>query len=311
MGERLAFVFPGQGSQYVGMGKSLQEISPRAREMFSLANQTLGLDLRALCMEGPEEALRLTENTQPAILLVSAMAAGLLRERGITPVIAAGHSLGEYSALVAAGALSLEDALVLVRKRGQFMREATPPGMGAMAALIGLSVEAVEEICFKARDGEVLQPANLNGADQVVIAGHAGAVERAIRLAKEAGAARAVLLQVSAPFHCALMEPAAQRLAVELDRIPLGNLAFPVVANVSARPMTTGAEARSALKAQVCAPVRWLETMDTILGQEVERIVEVGPGRVLSGLFKRHHRHLKVANVEDAASLERALEGLP
>jgi len=311
MGERLAFVFPGQGSQYVGMGKSFQETSPQAREMFALANRTLGLDLQALCLEGPEEELRLTENTQPAILLVSAVAAHLLRERGLTSVIAAGHSLGEYSALVAAGALSLEDALVLVRKRGQFMREATPPGVGAMAAVIGLSAEAVDQICAKAGDGEVVQPANFNSSEQVVIAGHAGAVERAISLVKETGTARAVPLPVSAPFHCALMEPAAKRLANELDRVQFGELAFPVVANVSARPITTGAEARNALKAQVCAPVRWLETMDVILGQEVDRIVEVGPGRVLSGLFKRHNRHLKVANVEDAASLERALEGLP
>lgn len=310
MGARLAFVFPGQGSQYVGMGKSLLESYAPARDLFALADRVLGLDLRRLCLEGPEESLRLTENTQPAILLVSAVAASLLREKGLTPVVAAGHSLGEYSALVAAGTLSLEDALSLVRKRGRFMQEATPPGMGAMAAVLGLNRQAVAELCERAKEEEVLQPANLNGADQVVIAGHTAAVERAVALAKEAGAKRALLLPVSAPFHCALMQPAADRLAPELDGVRFADPLFPVVANASARPVTQGAEARSALKAQVCSPVRWTETMEYILDQGVDRVIEVGPGRVLSGLFKRHDRRLAVYNVEDAASLRTALEGL-
>lgn len=283
---KTAFLFPGQGSQYAGMGKSLYVCHAAARSIFEQADEALGFSLSKLCFEGPEEALKLTENTQPALLTVSVAAFAVLREKGVEPDYVAGHSLGEYSALVAAGALEFADAVRLVRNRGRYMQQAVPPGVGAMAALLRLPADKLEGVLAEAAQGEIVSAANLNSPDQVVIAGHAGAVQRAIELAKAAGARRAVLLPVSAPFHCALMKPAQECLAADLEKTLFHDLKYPLVNNWQAKEIRTAAEAREGLYQQVPNPVRWADSIRYLAGQGVEQCVEVGAGGVLTGLLR-------------------------
>ena len=300
----IAFVFPGQGSQRVGMGRALADAFPECRAVFEEADATLGESLSRVCFEGPEEQLRLTENTQPAILTVSVAAARLLATRGIVPVMAAGHSLGEYSAHVAAGTLAFADAVQTVRRRGRYMQEAVPVGHGAMAAILGLDGESVARACEEAAEGDVVAPANLNAPGQVVIAGTTAAVARAGERAKALGAKRIVPLPVSAPFHCALMQPAQDRLAPELRALSVRAPSVPVVANVDAAPKTDGQSAVDALVRQVSAPVRWEEVVRTLASAGVRAYVEVGPGTVLSGLVRKIDRTARVANLEAPSDLD-------
>ncbi|HEY7746380.1 MAG TPA: ACP S-malonyltransferase [Desulfuromonadales bacterium] len=301
----IAFVFPGQGSQYPGMGKDLADNFPAARQVFEEANDALGFDLAALCYTGPEDELKLTTNTQPAILTVSTAALKVLeQESGLRPAYVAGHSLGEYSALVAAGALSFVDAVRTVRQRGAFMQEAVPVGVGAMAAILGLDTVELEAVCQEAAQGQVVSPANYNSPGQVVIAGHATAVERAIELAKAKGAKRAMPLPVSAPFHCSLMLPAGERLREELAGIAVGSLRTPVVTNVEAAPNCDADRVKELLVAQVSAPVRWEESVQKMADLGVERFIEIGPGKVLAGLIKRIAKGAAAQSVEDVAGLK-------
>ncbi|MGA2769269.1 MAG: ACP S-malonyltransferase [Bryobacteraceae bacterium] len=286
MPPKIAFLFPGQGSQFAGMGKALADAYAAARRIFEEADEAAGFPLSRLCFEGPEDRLKLTENTQPALLTVSMAAFEVLQERGFAPDYVAGHSLGEYSALVAAGSLRFADAVRLVRKRGQYMQEAVPPGVGAMAALLKLPEGRLDGVLEQAAQGEVVSAANLNSPDQTVIAGHAAAVARAIELAKAAGARRAVLLPVSAPFHCALMKPAQERLRADLDATDFRDLSRPLVNNWQAREIRTGAEAREGLYQQVPNPVRWLESIRQMAGLGIGHFVEVGAGGVLTGLLR-------------------------
>jgi [acyl-carrier-protein] S-malonyltransferase len=297
-------VFPGQGSQRVGMGQALAQTFPECRAVFEEADDALGAPLSRVCFEGPDEQLRLTENTQPAILTVSVAAARLLASRGIAPAMAAGHSLGEYSAHVAAGTLAFGDAVRTVRRRGRYMQEAVPVGQGAMAAILGLEGAAVAQACREAADGDVVAPANLNAPGQVVIAGTAAAVARAGERAKALGAKRVVPLPVSAPFHCALMQPAQDRLAPELRALPVKPPSMPVVANVDAAPKTDGPSAIDALVRQVSAPVRWEEVVRTLASAGIRAYVEVGPGTVLSGLVRKIDREARVANLEAPSDLD-------
>jgi [acyl-carrier-protein] S-malonyltransferase len=300
-----AIVFPGQGSQAPGMGKDLAEKFAVARQVFEEADDALGFAISRLCFDGPAEDLQLTENTQPAILTVSVAAFRALRENGIdAPAFVAGHSLGEYSALVASGALSLSDAVRTVRARGRYMQEAVPVGTGAMAAVIGGDLEAIERICAEASQGQVCSIANINAPNQIVIAGNTEAVDRAVELLS--GVARKVVkLKVSAPFHCALMKPAQDRLAVDLERLNFDGPAMPVVTNVDARATTAPDELREALVRQVSAPVRWVESMQLLISHGVDTFIEAGPGKVLSGLMRQVNRDVKMLNVEDAASLQK------
>jgi [acyl-carrier-protein] S-malonyltransferase len=301
----IAFVFPGQGSQYPGMGKDLAENFPVARQVFEEANDALGFDLAALCYNGPEDELKLTTNTQPAILTVSVAVLKVLeQESGLRPAYVAGHSLGEYSALVAAGSLTFADAVRTVRQRGAFMQEAVPVGVGAMAAILGLDPAELEAVCQEAAQGQVVSPANFNSPGQVVIAGHATAVERAIELAKTKGAKRAMPLPVSAPFHCALMVPAGERLREVLSRVAVGPLRAPVVTNVEAAPNSDAGRVRELLVAQVSAPVRWDESVQKMTELGVERFIEIGPGKVLAGLIKRIAKGAAAQSVEDVAGLK-------
>jgi [acyl-carrier-protein] S-malonyltransferase len=283
---KIAFLFPGQGSQFAGMGKALADTWPAARRVFEEAEDALGFPLSRLSFEGPEDQLKLTENTQPALLTVSMAAFAVLQEQGLAPDYVAGHSLGEYSALVAAGSLRFADALRLVRQRGRYMQEAVPAGVGAMAALLKLPEGKLTGVLEQAAQGQVVSAANLNSPDQTVIAGHAGAVARAMDLAKAAGARRAVLLPVSAPFHCALMKPAQERLRADLDSTDFRDLSRPLVNNWQAREIRTGAEAREGLYQQVPNPVRWLESIRHLAGLGIGRFVEVGAGGVLTGLLR-------------------------
>jgi [acyl-carrier-protein] S-malonyltransferase len=283
---KTAFLFPGQGSQYAGMGKGLADSYAAARRVFEEADDALGFAISRLCFDGPEDQLKLTENTQPALVTVSVAAFEVLKERGWAPDYVAGHSLGEYSALVAAGSLAFADAVRLVRNRGRYMQEAVPPGVGAMAALLRLPEGKLDAILEQAAQGEVVSAANFNSPDQVVIAGHAGAVTRAMDLAKAAGARRAVPLPVSAPFHCALMRPAQERLKTDLDATEFRDLSCPLINNWQAREVRTGAEAREGLYQQVPNPVRWVDSVRLLAGQGVERAVEVGAGGVLTGLLR-------------------------
>jgi [acyl-carrier-protein] S-malonyltransferase len=303
----IAFTFPGQGAQKVGMGKALADAFPVCRETFEEADAALGEPLSRIIFEGPEDQLTLTENTQPAILAVSIAAYRLLASRGLTPALVAGHSLGEYSANVAAGTFSFGDALRLVRRRGQYMQEAVPAGEGAMAAILGLDADTVAQACAEAADGEVVSPANLNGAGQVVIAGARDAVARAGERAKALGAKRIVPLAVSAPFHCALMAPAQARLAPELRALPVHAPRVPIVANVDAEPKRDARAAIEALVAQVSSPVRWEAVVARLASEGVTTYVEVGPGTVLSGLARKIHREAHVASFgtpDDLAAVE-------
>ena len=306
----IAFVFPGQGAQKVGMGRSLADAFPLCRETFAEADAALGEPLSELCFEGPDDRLMLTENTQPAILAMSTAVARLAVSRGLRPHFAAGHSLGEYSAHVAAGTLSFADALRTVKRRGRYMQEAVPVGEGAMAAILGLDADRVAQACADVANGQVVSPANLNAPGQVVIAGHAAAVTRAGARAKELGAKRAIGLAVSAPFHCALMKPAEERLGPELRALATRNPSFPVVANVDAQLKRTGADAVDALIRQVSSPVRWEDVVRRLVDEGTNTFVELGPGTVLAGLIKKIDRSVTVFSVEDESSLEAALEGI-
>jgi len=303
----VAFLFPGQGSQSVGMGKELAERYPIARQTFEEADVALGYALSALCFEGPEEKLKMTEVTQPAILTVSVAALRVLRQQGVEPGFVAGHSLGEYSAHVAAGTLDFADAVCIVRNRGRYMQEAVPAGQGAMAAVLGLSLEEIEAACREAAQGQVVAPANINSPGQVVISGHAAAVERAAELVKQRGAKRAVMLPVSAPFHCALMQPAQERLAVDLKAATFRPMSVPLVTNVDAAVIDSSEKARAALIRQVTGAVEWEKSMRALIVAGVETFVEVGPGKVLCGLMRQIDRSRICMNVEDPASLEKAL----
>jgi [acyl-carrier-protein] S-malonyltransferase len=306
----IAFIYPGQGSQKVGMGKALADTFPEARDAFDEADAALGESLSRLCFDGPEDQLTLTENTQPAILTMSIAATRVLATRGIVPRFVAGHSLGEYSANVAAGTMAFTDAVRVVRRRGRYMQEAVPVGHGAMAAILGLDAAAVLRACEEAAQGEVVSPANVNGAGQVVIAGAAAAVQRASERARALGAKRAIPLPVSAPFHCALMKPAQDRLAPELRALAVTDPRVPIVANVDAEPKRDARAAIEALVQQVSSPVRWEDVVRRLASEGVTNYVEVGPGTVLSGLVRKIHKEATVHNFAapgDLAAIEGAL----
>ena len=305
-GNRTAFVFPGQGSQYVGMGQALCDRFPDAGAVFDEAEDALGLGLRELCFGGPDAELNRTENTQPAILTASVAALRVLEARvGIEPSWVAGHSLGEYSALVCAGALGLADAVRVVRQRGRLMQQAVPEGEGGMAAVLGLEEAAVRELCEEVARGEVVAPANLNGGGQVVVSGAREAVRRAVRLARDRGARKVVELAVSAPFHCALMTPAAEGLRDVLEGVEVGPLRMGVVTNVEAAVNADPGRVKTLLAEQVVSPVRWEESVRALAGLGCERVIELGPGRVLSGLVRRIDRSMSTSNLEKPEDLEK------
>ncbi|MBM3781711.1 MAG: ACP S-malonyltransferase [Acidobacteria bacterium] len=306
----IACVFPGQGSQAVGMGKPLVAASADAAEVFAQADAALGFALSSVIFEGPAEMLTLTEHTQPAILTMSTAVWSVLERRGLRPDYVAGHSLGEYSAHVAAGTLAFADAVRLVRNRGRYMQEAVPVGTGAMAAVLGLEEADVVAACLDAAQGEIVSPANLNGAGQIVIAGHTGAVVRAGDTCRGRGARRVIPLKVSAPFHCALMNPARDRLQPELERVPASEPRIPVIANVDAEPRTSATTAIDALVRQVAQPVRWEATVQWLAARGVETFVEVGPGAVLSGLIRKVVREARVLSVETPEDVEAAVAAL-
>ncbi|MBI3478443.1 MAG: ACP S-malonyltransferase [Acidobacteria bacterium] len=303
----IAFLFPGQGSQAVGMGKELAANYPVARQTFEEADDALRYKLSQLCFEGPEDKLKLTEITQPAILTASIAAFRVLRERSPKPDFVVGHSLGEYSAHVAAGTLKFVDALRAVRNRGQYMQEAVPVGVGAMAAILGMPLDKVTDICHASAQGEVCQPANINSPEQIVVSGHAAAVQRAIHLATERGAKKAVSLPVSAPFHCALMQPAQDRLAIDLQKLDFQNPACPVVCNVDAALITEAEPARAALIRQVTGSVQWEPSIRLLIEKGINMFVEVGPGKVLWGLMRQIDRSKTCLTVGDEASLQKTL----
>ena len=303
--EKVAFIFPGQGSQYIGMGKEFFENFRVAREVFQEADDVLHLPISSLCFQGPEEALKLTENTQPAVLTASIAVLRVLQaEKGVVPHLAAGHSLGEYSALVVSGALAFADAVQIVRLRGRFMQEAVPVGEGAMAAILGMERGQVEKLCEEAAQGEVLTPANFNCPGQIVIAGHVKAIERAMERVKQQGK-KAVPLPVSAPFHSPLMKPAGERLEKILEGIPIRDLKIPVVTNVEADINRSKERVKELLVTQVWSPVRWEESMQKITGDGIDQILEIGPGKVLSGLMKRINPKVETKNIEDIQTLKK------
>jgi [acyl-carrier-protein] S-malonyltransferase len=305
MQHNTAFVFPGQGSQFAGMGRDVAERFPIARRVFEEIDDALGYSISSLCFDGPEDQLKLTENTQPAILAVSSAIHAVLEEAGAARRdLVAGHSLGEYSAIVSDGGLEPAEAARIVHLRGKFMQEAVPVGTGGMAALIGPTPEEARAICEEAAQGEVVSVANLNAPGQVVIAGTKSGIERAIGVAKKRGVRRALPLPVSAPFHCALMEPAAERLHPILDEAPFKDLWVSLVSNVDASPIGTATAVRNALFRQVASPVRWVESVEKMIAMGVRRFVEIGPGNVLTGLIKRIDGSVELINVSDAATLD-------
>ena len=307
----IAYIFPGQGSQSPGMGKELADKFPVTRQIFEEADDALGFALSTMCFNGPAEELQLTENTQPAILATSVAVLRAIESEGFPkPDFVAGHSLGEYSALVAAGSLSVTDAVKTVRGRGRYMQEAVPVGTGAMAAILGSDVETVNAACGEAAQGQVCSAANINSPGQIVIAGDAAAIDRAIEILKARGAKRAVKLNVSAPFHCALMQPAQDRLSADLKQSQFNDLQTPLVTNVDAKPIKTGAEARDSLVRQVSQPVRWLQSVEFLSSHGVQTFIEIGPGKVLSGLVRQINRELRCLNVEDDSSLRASREAL-
>jgi [acyl-carrier-protein] S-malonyltransferase len=301
----LAFLFPGQGSQTVGMGNELAALYPVARHTFEEADDALGFALSKLCFEGPEDQLKMTENTQPAILTMSTVVFRVLEEKGVIPQFVAGHSLGEYSAHVAAGTIDFADAVRVVKKRGRYMQEAVPAGRGAMAAILMMSLDDLQKACADAAQGEVVSPANVNSPDQIVISGATAAVQRAADLAKARGAKRAIMLPVSAPFHCALMQPAQDRLQADLKAMEFSTPEVPVVSNIDAEPKTSADPSRDALIRQVTGNVQWLGCVRKLIELGANTFVEVGPGKVLSGLMRSIDRNQTVMNVEDESSLEK------
>jgi [acyl-carrier-protein] S-malonyltransferase len=305
---QIAFIFPGQGSQAVGMGKDLAEKYPIARQTFEEADEALGYKLSQVCFEGLEEQLRLTEITQPAILTASIAALRVLEDRIPKPSFVAGHSLGEYSAHVASGTMSFADAVRTVRNRGKYMQEAVPVGVGAMAAILGMDLEKVATVCQDAAVGEVCSPANINSPEQIVISGNTAAVERGAKLADERGAKRAKLLPVSAPFHCSLMRPAQDRLEADLNKLKMQKPVYPVACNVEASFVSDELRSRSTLVAQVTSSVKWLQCMRLLIAQGVGTFVEIGPGKVLCGLMRQIDRSKTCLNVGDETSLTKALE---
>ncbi len=307
----LAYIFPGQGSQNPGMGKNLADNFAAAAQVFEEVDDALGFRISEMCFAGSAEELQLTENTQPAILSVSTAAFRAMGVEGFPrPDFVAGHSLGEYSALVSAGSLNTADAVKTVRARGRYMQEAVPVGVGAMAAVIGAELTVIEAACAEAAQGQVCAPANINSPGQVVIAGNSEAVERAGELLRERGAKRVLKLNVSAPFHSALMMPAQERLSPDLEKINFADLRSPLVTNVDAAVITNGAAARASLIKQVSSPVRWLQSMELLIAEGVDTFVEVGPGKILSGLMRQINRQVKCFNVEDAGSLKNAVANL-
>ncbi|MFH1625056.1 MAG: ACP S-malonyltransferase [Pseudomonadota bacterium] len=307
---KAAFIFPGQGSQYLGMGKELHDNFAVARETFEEASDFLGFDMRKICFEDPNGEIGLTINTQPAVLTTSVATLRVLnQETEIKPYFVAGHSLGEYSSLVAAESLDFCDAVTTVRQRGKFMQDAVPLGMGTMAAIIGMQEEDVEKICAEVTEGgDLVSPANYNSPDQIVVSGKTTGVQGAINLAKERGATRAIVLDVSAPFHCSLMRPAMERLAAELERISFKDIQTPVISNVEASVNTSKERVRELLTQQVCSPVRWVQSMKRMLKEDIDMVIEVGPGKVLSGLMRKISDKVKIRNVEDIKSLQRVQE---
>jgi [acyl-carrier-protein] S-malonyltransferase len=305
--QKIAFIFPGQGSQVVGMGKDLADKYPVARQTFDEADDALGYKLSQLCFEGPEDQLRLTEITQPAILTVSIAAFRVLETQIARPSFVAGHSLGEYSAHVASGTISFSDAVRAVRSRGKYMQEAVPVGVGAMAAILGMDFDKVAAVCHDAAQGEVCSPANINSPEQIVISGNTAAVERGAKLADERGAKRAKLLPVSAPFHCALMKPAQDRLESDLNVLKMYQPVYPVACNVEASLVTDELKARQTLVAQVTGAVKWEQSMRLLIAEGVQTFVEIGPGKVLCGLMRQIDRSKTCLNVGDEASLNKTL----
>ena len=301
----VAFLFPGQGSQAAGMGKELAALYPVAGHTFQEADDALGFSISKLCFEGPDEQLKLTENTQPAILTMSTAVARVLQEKGLVPQFAAGHSLGEYSAHVAAGTLDFADAVRTVRDRGRYMQEAVPAGEGGMAAILGMPLDQLQQVCADAAQGRVVSPANINSPDQIVISGHQKAVERAAELAKQRGAKRAVMLVVSAPFHCALMQPAQDRLEKDLGNLHFSNPEIPVISNIDAAAKSTAEGSRQALVRQVTGAVQWVKSMQTLIDLGVKTFIEVGPGKVLTGLMRQIDRSQTCMNAEDEVSVQK------
>jgi [acyl-carrier-protein] S-malonyltransferase len=303
---QIAFLFPGQGSQAVGMGKELANLYPVARHTFDEADEALGFSISQLCFEGPEDRLKMTEITQPALLTMSTAACRVLQEKGIVAQFVAGHSLGEYSAHIAAGTLSFADAVRVVHKRGKYMQEAVLAGRGAMAAILGMALEPLQQVCQEAAQGEVVSPANINSPDQIVISGHKGAVERTGELAKQRGAKRALMLPVSAPFHCALMQPAQDRLAEDLRGLKFGDPEMPVIANFDAAPKTSADPSREALIQQVTGAVQWHRCVLKLIELGARTFIEVGAGKVLTGLMRQIDRSQNAMNVGDEESLQKA-----